>query len=252
MHYELIRSEKNKYVYCADAENLTFDNHMHSSFEFIFVQEGELVCTIAEKAHFLHENQAILIVPNRIHKFETPVSSKNKTLIFSTDFVPAFYREIKNKEFASPVFYFDAPQILENITKQDNFLKKAFLYYICGRAYENCEPSELSGGSEMLIQKIELYLQENFREDLQLDNLASEMNFNRCYLSDFINENFGMNFRTLLNGYRTDYARQLIEENQNLTVTEISKLCGFATIRSFNRAFLKATGFSPRDYKKRD
>lgn len=75
---------------------------------------------------------------------------------------------------------------------------------------------------------------------------------NRCYLSDFINENFGMNFRTLLNGYRTDYARQLMEENQNLTVTEISKLCGFATIRSFNRAFLKATGFLPRDHKKRD
>lgn len=102
----------------------------------------------------------------------------------------------------------------------------------------------------MLIQKIALYLQDNFREDLQLDTLASEMNFNRCYLSDFINENFGMNFRTLLNGYRIDYARQLIEEYDDVTVTEISKLSGFATIRSFNRAFLKATGVSPREYKK--
>lgn len=250
MQYELIRSGKNKYVNCDDAQNLTFGNHMHSSFEFIFVEDGELVCTIAEKAYFLHKNEAILIFPNRIHKFDTPVFSKNKTLIFSTDFVPAFYREIKNKEFNEPVFVFDAPQILENITKQDNFLKKSFLYYICGRAYEKCAPAELSGGSEMLIQKIALYLQDNFREDLQLDTLASEMNFNRCYLSDFINENFGMNFRTLLNGYRIDYARQLIEEYDDVTVTEISKLSGFATIRSFNRAFLKATGVSPREYKK--
>ncbi len=251
MKYELSRSDRNKYVYCDDANNLTFGNHMHSSFEFIFVQDGELICTIAEKDYILRKNDAILIFPNRIHRFNTPVSSKNKTLIFSTDFVPAFYREVKNAEFVRPVFVFDSPAMLEEIAKQDIFLKKAYLYYICGLAYKNCEPTELKSGNELLIQKIALYLQENFREDLQLEELADKFNYNRCYMSDFINTNFGMNLRTLLNGYRVDYARQLIEENENLTVTEISKLCGFATIRSFNRAFLKITGVSPRDYKKR-
>ena len=249
MIFELSRSERNKYVYLDDAKNLCFGNHMHLSFEFIFVQEGELICTLTKKEYILHKNDAILIPPNRIHRFHTPISSKNKTLIFSSDFVPAFYKEMKNMEFTRPVFIFDAPQILEKINKQDIFLCKAYLYYICGLAYANCKPEELKSGNELLVQKIALYLQENFDKNIQLDTLARELNYNRCYLSSFINDNFSMNLRSVLNGYRIEYARQLMDEDQNLTAAEISELCGFETTRSFNRAFLKIIGCSPRDYK---
>ncbi len=46
---------------------------------------------------------------------------------------------------------------------------------------------------------------------------------------------------------RTDNAVQLLRENDGKSMTEIADLCGFGTIRNFNRIFKEYTGFSPRE-----
>ena len=57
-----------------------------------------------------------------------------------------------------------------------------------------------------------------------------------------------MTFSQYLNIIRLEKAIDLLNHNtERLSVTDIASLCGFDTIRHFNRVFRELTGFSPRE-----
>lgn len=249
MLYELTHSNRKFQIKLESQTNLTFGMHMHSSFEVVLVTAGELICTISGETYRVGQGQAILIPPNRLHAFLTEDFSQDQLLIFSTDFVGSFYRAIKDATFADPVFPCDAAILREFDWSEHFFLQKALLYRICGIAYQHCEPIPLQGRNELLIQNIALYVQDNYAEDLTLEKLSKALGYHPCYLSSFINQNFGMNFRSLVNRYRVSAAEELLQDTDS-TIAEIALLSGFSTIRSFNRAFEQIRGICPRDFRR--
>ncbi len=60
----------------------------------------------------------------------------------------------------------------------------------------------------------------------------------------------GMGFGAFVNQYRIAYAEQLLLSTR-LSVTEIAEACGFSTIRSFNREFLRSKTVSPSEFRKK-
>ena len=57
------------------------------------------------------------------------------------------------------------------------------------------------------------------------------------YLSKAVNFHSGRNFSQLTNYYRVRYAKELITKDPSLKMNEISRMCGFHTVVSFNMAF---------------
>lgn len=55
----------------------------------------------------------------------------------------------------------------------------------------------------------------------------------------------GMSFSEYLNIIKVENAIMMLR-NKNASITSISRNCGFATIRNFNRVFKKITGYSPK------
>lgn len=245
MLYERSRSGAQRYLYVSRSKDLTFGDHMHSSFEFIYVTGGILRASLLGERYTLRAGQGILILPNRVHNFSSPEGSENLTVIFSPDYVGEFYSAVRNCDFRNPVFeYADGDRIL-TLDPQKSFHCIGILYSICAHAYESCMPVTSEKRNDPLMLRVVDYIHEHFVSDVSLEHMAKELGYNYCYLSDFINTNFGTNFRTLLNSYRIDLALTYLHTT-NLSVTEISDRCGFSTIRSFNRAFRKITGTSPR------
>ncbi len=249
MLYELTHSNRVYQIKLESQTNLTFGTHMHTAFELILVTEGDLICTMAGRDYRVGAGQAILIPPNRLHSFTTEHYSKDWLLIFSTDFVASFYRTIKDMTFADPVFPCTEGILSEFDWHDQLFLQKALLYHICGIAYQHSGLVPLQGRNELLIQNIALYVQDHYSEELTLESLSKALGYHSCYLSGFINQNFGMNFRTLVNRYRISAAEDLLQ-NSDATISEIAVASGFATIRSFNRAFEKIRGICPRDSRR--
>jgi AraC-like DNA-binding protein len=70
------------------------------------------------------------------------------------------------------------------------------------------------------------------------------------YLSDFINQEYGLTFRELINKYRIKDAKQLIANNHNKrqTFIEIAYEVGFNSKSTFNLAFKKHVGMSPSEF----
>lgn len=102
-------------------------------------------------------------------------------------------------------------------------------------------------------QKITTLLQsEKLYEDaeLTLSQLAKQLSTNTSVLSKIINTGFGVNFNDFVNEYRVTAMMQKLKagEQKNQTLLGISFDCGFNSKATFNRAFKKQTGLSPKDW----
>ena len=72
------------------------------------------------------------------------------------------------------------------------------------------------------------------------------MHFSGPYFSKLFHSIFGMTFTRYLNTVKVAAAIEKLREG-NLSITEISSMCGFNTIRTFNRVFRSFTGYAPKD-----
>lgn len=84
--------------------------------------------------------------------------------------------------------------------------------------------------------------------EFTLTNLATATYSNKTYLSRTINLYSGRNFRQFVNSWRINYAKELIENDKHLRMAEVSLMCGFHTVVSFNMAFKVFTGLTPTEY----
>ena len=88
------------------------------------------------------------------------------------------------------------------------------------------------------------------KTDLRITDVSSELNTNRSYISNIVNLDFGTTFSELINSYRVVYAKKLLQENSLYVLDYIAEESGFASVNSLLRAFKKATGLTPGQYRK--
>ena len=96
MFFETKRSIEKHYIYTQTDENLAFGSHVHNSYEFITVLEGELECSARSETFLLKQGMAMLIPPNHEHSYETVGSSKIFLCVFSVDYVADFHKDMQN------------------------------------------------------------------------------------------------------------------------------------------------------------
>lgn len=86
--------------------------------------------------------------------------------------------------------------------------------------------------------------------ELSLADLARRLHTNPVVLSQVINAGIGRNFNDFVNTYRVDeFKRQVVDPaNAHLSLLGVALDCGFNSKATFNRAFRKFTGQSPREF----
>lgn len=86
--------------------------------------------------------------------------------------------------------------------------------------------------------------------ELSLTQMARQLNTNPSILSKIINQGFQQNFNDFVNYYRVDAVKKKLKagEQKAQTLLGIAYDCGFNSKATFNRAFKKATGLSPKEW----
>ena len=102
-------------------------------------------------------------------------------------------------------------------------------------------------------QKIEDLLVENKlyqNPELTLNDVAQKLETNASIISKTINQGFQLNFNDFINQYRIDAIKNAFDNNEHKksTLLGIAFDCGFNSKATFNRAFKKNTGYSPKEY----
>lgn len=99
---------------------------------------------------------------------------------------------------------------------------------------------------ESILETQQLYQ----NPELTLTDVAKKLNTNAAIISKTINQGFGLNFNDFINNYRIEAVKNSFKqgEHKKSTLLGIAFDCGFNSKATFNRAFKKNTGLSPKDF----
>ncbi len=86
--------------------------------------------------------------------------------------------------------------------------------------------------------------------ELSLTQVAKQLQSNPSYISRMVNKGFGVNFNDFINQFRIAAVKEMLNngEHKKQTLLGIAFECGFNSKATFNRAFKKVTGQSPKEW----
>lgn len=116
------------------------------------------------------------------------------------------------------------------------------LTYLIGEAKFNPDYSEYT-------RKAIRYIQNNYKRDVSLNEVAEHIGVNSSYLSRLFKEDCGIGFVEYLNHIRVGYAKQLIE-NKELKLKDIAHEVGFNNYTYFFKVFKDVLNVTPVEYKR--
>ncbi len=99
---------------------------------------------------------------------------------------------------------------------------------------------------DMVMSKLLQYIDENFSENISLQDAADKVFFSPAYLSRFFKEKMGKGFNDYLTDVRMKHAVKLLRDNKK--ITEISKECGYKNHSYFARVFREYYHCTPTEY----
>lgn len=102
--------------------------------------------------------------------------------------------------------------------------------------------SSILGGAICIIQN-------QYTENLSLDDVAQQVFISPYYLSHLFREELGVTFLEYLTRTRMDEAKRLLSD-RSLTIMDISTQVGYEDPNYFSKVFKKNIGVSPNQYRK--
>lgn len=97
--------------------------------------------------------------------------------------------------------------------------------------------------------------QKKFLEpEITIDELAAQVNTNRHYLSQVLNERIGQSFYDYINQYRVNEAKRMLIDPRysRQKIASIAFDAGFNSLSAFNEVFKKVAGVTPTQFKKQE
>lgn len=128
--------------------------------------------------------------------------------------------------------------------------QRGYLLSIFGELFREMALEPPKGADATILKAIVNYCMRNFTSDLSLSVLEDELHVSKYYISHLFSERLNIRFNDYINSFRVSAACRYLQQSDK-SVTEISRLVGFNTLRTFNRAFHKQVGVTPSAYKKR-
>ena len=99
------------------------------------------------------------------------------------------------------------------------------------------------------IFQVVQYVNQEFREKLQLQELAQKFHMNANYLGQAFKQQTGKSFREYLNDKRMEEAKRLLRQSR-FNIAEVSLNSGYPNVDYFVSQFKRMTGMAPSAYRK--
>ncbi len=237
--------------------SLDFSAHIHDDIELVFVKKGSGVAYCDGKKYNLVENSFFLVFPNQVHYYEECIIGEYLILIIKPSdllgYNKVFYDGIP---VSSLVVLKDDDGLINLIETAKRELARdgrttvieAYLTAFFGKLLRFFEIGKNEFNNDTLLKILD-FCKSHYKEDISLTMVADELRLSRSTVSHIFSSKLSLNFCDYINSLRLNDAVELMKD-KSYSITEISYLSGFTTIRTFNRAFMKRYGISPTEYKK--
>ncbi len=103
--------------------------------------------------------------------------------------------------------------------------------------------------SPEMVKKAILFLQNNFKENLSIDDVCRHVGFSKFYFCRCFRKVTGRSVLEYVQDLRCAHARELLESD-SCTVSECAALCGFSDVSYFTKVFKRQTGTLPSQLRR--
>lgn len=102
--------------------------------------------------------------------------------------------------------------------------------------------------SDSRILDVLLYIEENYREAVTLEDIAAYFGVSGAYFSRYFKQQTGTGYIEYLTNYRLEaIAKQILSSNEK--IAKIASAEGFTNLNSFNKKFKAKYSMTPREFK---
>ena len=238
--------------------DFSYPLHLHRCFEVIYLHKGEMVVHVDDASYVLRSGEMIIIKPHQIHGLQTESHSEHTLCIFSPELIGGAADVLVTKSLIPPVvsdvgdFY---GGMFRNMDENDSVYKIKGFLYLLSDAFVKCatdRQSKVKTNKELLVlHRVLSYIEENFAGECSLEDLSRDLNYSYTYLSRIFSENVGISYCSYVTQLRVSKACSMLQ-NENGNIVDTAYKCGFPSIRSFNRNFIRYTGKTPSEYKNKN
>ncbi len=239
-------------------KELSFREHMHKYIEILYVFSGSQHISVSGKNYCVREGEGAVIFPEILHSYHTDSQKIADTLIILVDFayISPFFPSLEYACAGNPVIHSES--ITEEVRFSADHIRKTaatekrlgYTLVVFSELYKALDIYRRdSVPARDIVPRLISYISLNYAKPLTRESLAKGFNLSKYHISRIFSQKFGMNLKTYLGRVRSEKAALLIRSG-DFTMTEISRIVGFESIRTFNRAFRQNMGMSPTEYKK--
>lgn len=250
--------------YCRDSEyskkTLGYTSHLHYHIELALVKSGQTQVTVDTSVYNVEAGDVFIVFPNQVHRFETIEREKYILMIVNPDIISEFIKPFTSTIPISNLIKGAAKdeELMTLATKISKLYRselpyreeilRGYLLAFFGRLLSKMEMRDIQSKESNILGVILNYCINNASASLTLDTLEKELHISKYYISHIMNNKLHMGFNDYINSIRVSNACKYLTKTDK-SITEISDLVGFNTMRTFNRAFHKQLGMTPSEYR---
>ncbi|WP_242967887.1 response regulator transcription factor [Tepidibacter mesophilus] len=105
--------------------------------------------------------------------------------------------------------------------------------------------------SNKIIEPALKYIEENYREQILLEEVANISNISLYYFSKLFKKEMGMNFTTYVTKYKIEKAKKMLK-NTDIAIVNIASELGYYECGYFTKVFKKIEGITPTEYRNKN
>ena len=257
-------------IYKADDQK-ALGLHLHNEYEFIFIQDGSAHISIHGGAQSYGKNTFLAIDNLQNHTmtpegatyvryvmlinpsyFDQFVIEPSLRAIFSTkpdEFINAFPLSAEDAayiqtQFDAAIAEYQAEEPFSEACVMAILLR--VLVYLFRRHRERFP--DVSRESAKILP-VKSYIDQNFSDDLTLDNIAAHFFINKYHLAHLFKKVTGYSLKQYITLKRISFARELLCLSDK-SITQIASECGFNSTSNFIRSFKSTEGATPLGFRK--
>ena len=238
---------------------------IHYLFHYVLSGTGTLMADDAKgitQTYSVRSGQGFLIFPEQITTYYADQHSpweyswiefdglRVKEALSLTDF-----------SLNHPIYHPHSKDLQEQMVKEMNYIishPKESSFHLLGHLYlffdyfiQSAKSTRLTQSSKMsdyYIQEAIHYMEQNFQNDISIEEIAAVCGINRSYLGKIFRNSIGRSPQEFLMNYRMVKATELLKLT-TLSIADIGTAVGYGNPLHFSRAFKNIYGVSPREWR---
>lgn len=235
--------------------------HLHAHIELVLFLEGHCTAFADTERTEIYGGDVFIAFPNQIHRYESYGEERYYLFIINPDILPpladVFLEHLPTSSRIAeaakdPEVLALAERLVALESEKDAYTeirRQGYLLALLGKLIPKTELTKTVPDDSHALKSIVTFCAKNYTRDLSLSLLENELHISRYYISHLFSDKLQISFNDYINSLRVSFACNYLRHSDK-SVTEISDLVGFGTLRTFNRAFRKQTGRTPSEYRR--